>query len=225
MHHPEYNSTLILRSETVAETDLPVELATLNVPQIDGYAPVKNVHRRLLPRRPGRDAGLEQYCTLYVPSQDISTEDRLPASPCLLVLTPLTPADGSSLPYYHPTVSHLAFRLFPPISPSSSAQLCIYAVPHVGTPLDPGTRLARTCLALAETLHRYLWGAATAYRKRVMHDRLVPRDAYQDLYLVMRERHKHLVGEWRESTDPLKHVFEVHTNHLSTSRSTCIDAI
>lgn len=26
---------------------------------------------------------------------------------------------------------------------------------------------------------------------------------------MMRERHKHLVGEWKEVTDPLKHVFEV----------------
>lgn len=38
---------------------------------------------------------------------------------------------------------------------------------------------------------------------------MVSRETYQDLYLVMRERHKHLVGEWKEVTDPLKHVFEV----------------
>lgn len=41
-----------------------------------------------------------------------------------------------------------------------------------------------------------------------MHDCIVPREAYQDLYLVMRERHKHLVETWQEVTDPLKHVFE-----------------
>ena len=49
----------------------------------------------------------------------------------------------------------------------------------------------------------------TNYKKRVIHDCLVPREAYQDLYLVMRERHKHLVEQWRETTDPLKHVYEV----------------
>ena len=58
----------------------------------------------------------------------------------------------------------------------------------------------------------------TNYKKRVIHDCLVPRDIYQDLYLIMRERHKHLVDTWKEVTDPLKHVFEViyicnHTSH------------
>ena len=49
----------------------------------------------------------------------------------------------------------------------------------------------------------------TNYKKRVTHDCLVPRESYQDMYLIMRERHKHLVDEWHEVTDPLKHVFEV----------------
>jgi tRNASer (uridine44-2'-O)-methyltransferase len=49
----------------------------------------------------------------------------------------------------------------------------------------------------------------TNYKKRVVHDYLVPREQYQDLYLTMRERHKHLVDTWQEVTDPLKHVFEV----------------
>lgn len=49
----------------------------------------------------------------------------------------------------------------------------------------------------------------TNYRKRVIHDVLIPREHYQDLYLIMRERHKSLVDTWQEVTDPLKHVFEV----------------
>jgi tRNASer (uridine44-2'-O)-methyltransferase len=51
----------------------------------------------------------------------------------------------------------------------------------------------------------------TNYTKRVLHDCLVPRETYQDLYLIMRQRHKHLVDTWQEVTDPLKHVFEVTT--------------
>ena len=53
----------------------------------------------------------------------------------------------------------------------------------------------------------------TNYKKRVIHDCLVPREIYQDLYLVMRERHKHLIDTWKEVTDPLKHVFEVNAIH------------
>jgi len=106
-------------------------------------------------------------------------------------------------------VTHLAFRFIPPATSSSEAALRIEVIPLPGTSLDPGARLYRTCLSLLETLHRYGWGALTQYKKRVLHDVLVPRDTYQDLYLVMRERHKHIVNEWREVTDPLKHVFEV----------------
>ncbi|KAH0835040.1 hypothetical protein J3R83DRAFT_10777 [Lanmaoa asiatica] len=125
--------------------------------------------------------------------------------PCTLVLSPLIPP-GASLPYYHPTVRHLAFRFVPCTPPI----LCIEAVVLPGTPSDPNSRLYRTALALLETLHRYGWGAMTHYQKRVKHDCVIPREAYQDLYLVMRERYKHLVSEWKESTDPLKHVFEVN---------------
>jgi tRNASer (uridine44-2'-O)-methyltransferase len=131
----------------------------------------------------------------------------------VLVLTPILPSDGV-LPYYHPTVTHLAFRFVPSTS-SRPAQLCIEAVPLPSTPLDPGARLYRTCLSLLETLHRYGWGALTQYKKRVAHDVVIPRETYQDLYLIMRERHKHLVNDWREVTDPLKHVFEVRRRVLS----------
>ncbi|KAF9473926.1 DUF1613-domain-containing protein [Pholiota conissans] len=190
VHHPEYNSTLILRSDVIADTTAEF---SKSLPVFEGLQAVRCIHRKLLPRRPGRDPSLEQYCTLYTSSDTIDT----------LVLTPIVKA-GSSLPYYHPTVLHLAFRYLK----SDPPMLQIDVVPLSGTPLDLNSRLYRTCLALLETLHRYGWGAVTNYKKRVNHDCLVPRDEYQDLYLIMRERHKHLVDTWKEVTDPLKHVFE-----------------
>lgn len=134
----------------------------------------------------------------------------------ILILTPLLDQTGS-LPYYHPQVFHIAFRYLP--SPASDprdgtntvsgARLQVEVVAFLGVPLDPNSRIYRTCLALLEAFHRYGWGAMTHYRKRVNHDCIIPREEYQDLYLLMRERHKHLVSSWQESTDPLKHVFEV----------------
>ncbi|KAI8980663.1 DUF1613-domain-containing protein [Trametes punicea] len=194
IHHPEYNSTLILRSDTILDstTDFPQP-----IPALKGFRPVRNIHRRLLPRRPGRDSGLEQHCTLYTP--DVGDDEQ----PVVLVLTPIVES-GSSLPFYHPAVYHLAFRYIPAEDPA----LRIEVIPLPSTATDVDSRLYRTCLALLETLHRYGWGAVTNYKKRIHHDCIIPREAYQDLYLVMRERHKHLVNEWREVTDPLKHVFE-----------------
>jgi tRNASer (uridine44-2'-O)-methyltransferase len=195
IHHPEYNSTLILRSETLS--DLNSDFPSL-LPRLKDLVVARSIRRKLLPRRPGRDAALEQWCTFYRPFIDT----HLP--PVAMVLSPIAPP-GSSLPYYHPEVSHLAFRYINAATPL----LRIEVVPLPSISLDQGSRLYRTCLALLDALHRYGWGAVSSYKKRVMHDCIVPRDTYQDLYLVMRERHKHLVDSWHEVTDPLKHVFEV----------------
>ncbi|KAH9847366.1 DUF1613-domain-containing protein [Lenzites betulinus] len=194
LHHPEYNSTLILRSEILSDsaTDFPVGL-----PSLAGFRAVRNITRRLLPRRPGRDVGMEQHCTMYAP--DVGDDDR----PVVLVLTPIVESDGS-LPYYHPAVHHLAFRYIPAEVPL----IRIEADPFPSTPTGLDSRLYRTCLALLDTVHRYGWGSLTNYKKRVQHDCIIGREAYQDLYLVMRKRHKHLINEWQEVTDPLKHVFE-----------------
>ncbi|KAI0778534.1 hypothetical protein BD413DRAFT_509938 [Trametes elegans] len=194
IHHPEYNSTLILRSETVSDstTHFPS-----SIPRLGKFRPVRTIHRRLLPRRPGRDTGLEQHCTLY--ASDTGDDER----PLVLVLTPIV-EPGTSLPYYHPAVRHLAFHYVPADVPL----LRIEVKPLPSTPTDINSRLYRTCLALLDTLHRYGWGALTNYKKRVHHDCVIARATYQDLYLIMRERHKHLVNDWQEVTDPLKHVFE-----------------
>ena len=189
-----------MRSEVIADT---TSQFSPSLPTLKDRRQIRCIHRKLLPRRPGRDGALEQYCTLYG-----STTEHTPP-PDTLVLTPLV-EPGSSLPYYHPAVSHLAFRyltLDPPL-------LKIELVPLPGTPTVPSSRLYRTCLALLETLHRYGWGAMTNYKKRFIHDCLVSREIYQDLYLIMRERHKYLVDTWKEVTDPLKHVFEVKTSGI-----------
>ncbi|KAL1746719.1 hypothetical protein HDZ31DRAFT_33576 [Schizophyllum fasciatum] len=196
VHHPEYNSTLILRSECLWDK---TEGFPEGIPALDGLRATRCVRRKLLPRRPGRDASLEQYCTFYCAADD--------HAPSVLVLTPIVP-DGGALPYYHPTVVHLAFRYIAADDEDEGAVLRLEVVPLPGAPTDVSSRLYRTGLALLETAHRYGWGALTQYKKRVHHDVLVPREPYQDLYLVMRERHRHLVDEWQESTDPLKHVFE-----------------
>ncbi|KAH8109775.1 DUF1613-domain-containing protein [Phellopilus nigrolimitatus] len=226
VHHPEYNSTLILRSEVVKETPKGGLGELQNVPQLRGFHPVKNIHRKLLPRRPGRDPAIEQDCTFYSvshrhssdPSEDFEIEGNGPAS--CLVLTPKLKPD-EQMPYYHPAVHHLAFRyLSAPLyksrnsdtleSSHQATRVSIEVVPQsdASDPRDVNSRLYRTCLALLETVQRYGWGISTNYQKRVHHDCLVSREEYQDLYLIMRERHKHLVYQWHEATDPLKHVFE-----------------
>ncbi|KAF5383079.1 hypothetical protein D9615_004874 [Tricholomella constricta] len=163
-----------------------------SIPRLQARQVVRVTHRKLLARRPGRDNSLEQYCSLHG-LQDDHDDSAGASSPDTLILTPIV-HDGCSLPYYHPQVAHLAFRYIQFEPPT----LRIEVVPLTGTPTDPDARLYRTCLALLDTLDRYGWGALTNYKKRVIHDRFVPRELYQDLYLIMRERHKHLVDTWQE---------------------------
>jgi tRNASer (uridine44-2'-O)-methyltransferase len=220
INHPEYNSTLILRSETVRDSSIAEEVP-VGVPEIVGFRSVRNIRRKLLARRPGRDPPIEQNCTLYIRcSKDSHCGDDERAGrgeedaeriSCVILSPILKP--GEAMPFYHPTVTHLAFRYIASDASGDNARLRIEVVPLPSTPsapppTDPNSRLYRTCLALLETVHRYGYGALTNYQKRVHHDCIVPREEYQDLYLVMRERHKHLVSEWKETTDPSKHVFE-----------------
>ncbi|KAI0080121.1 DUF1613-domain-containing protein [Panus rudis PR-1116 ss-1] len=207
IHHPEWNSTLILRSEIISEQSSTWNFPPI-LPHLENLTIVRNIHRKLLARRPGRDSNLEQYCTLYAPRSTGILNWKLSSQVNTLVLTPIV-EKGTELPYYHPRVSHLAFRYIPTAGPDGGDGLLrIEVVPLPDTPTDIDSRLYRTCLALLETLHRYGWGAMGKYKKRVMHDSIISREEYQDLYLIMRERHKHLVGNWQEKTDPLKHVFE-----------------
>ena len=62
INHPEYNSSLILRSEVVSDHSVIHQSLDASpwIPSIRGYTASRNIHRRLLPRRPGRDRTLEQ---------------------------------------------------------------------------------------------------------------------------------------------------------------------
>jgi tRNASer (uridine44-2'-O)-methyltransferase len=181
VEHPEWNSTLILRTETVHHLQEP-NLDITTVPLIKDHIAVKNIRRRLLPRRPGRDEPVQQDCTLYTTEHEY--EKR---SLSLLILTPVLTA-GEELPYYHPAVDHLALRYVPSVTLATPTitneanaspvygDLQVLVVPHDGAaPQNPSSRLHRTCRALLETIHRYGWGALTSYKKRVRHDYLVPR--------------------------------------------------
>jgi tRNASer (uridine44-2'-O)-methyltransferase len=55
----------------------------------------------------------------------------------------------------------------------------------------------------------YSLGTQEGYQKRVHHDVLVDKSAYQDLYISIKNKYaKSLIRDWVETTDPLKHVFE-----------------
>ncbi|KAF9511941.1 hypothetical protein BS47DRAFT_1372921 [Hydnum rufescens UP504] len=223
--HPERNSSLILRAEILSDG------APINVPpsvrDIPGYTAIRNITRRILPRLPQRDRALDQDCTYYTGAGSVPAHDECDgvdedvSRASLVVLTPRLDDGAQDLPWYHPPVRHLAFRYIQdvgganlpvirveivPLHPEDSSASGATAPSAVVT--DPASRLYRTCLSLLETVWKYGKGMMTGYKKRVVHDTLVPREAFQDLYLIMRERFKDIADVWHEATDASKHVFE-----------------
>ena len=210
VRHPERSSSNILRADILSESEPDSHQDAL----AEQYIVERMVERRILPRRPNLDWPMDQTCTTYVHT------DRNEAA---VVYTPLAESE-KDVPFYHPKVRALAFRFLPATSPSPSegeheperyGTLQIDLVPFSSAlasgpaGLGPTHRLSRVALALLTTLHTHMWGHTHDYTKRVHHDLLVPREAYQDLYLDLKARHANrLISNWAERTDPHKHVFE-----------------
>lgn len=198
LHHPEHNTSLILRAEILsdvsysdADHDSPLSPLSshFSPPHIPNYVPNRILTRRLLPRSLKRDAPMTQFCTFY--HQEISTGTSAPdqdsharSVSTLIILTPELDAESPKVPFYHPPVSHLAFHYIAPDPVSSISPplptLQIEIIPlsnrdtgekrELDDYANPNSRLYRTCLALLETVFRHGWGFLTGYKKRVVHD-------------------------------------------------------
>ncbi|PKI83752.1 tRNA(Ser) (uridine(44)-2'-O)-methyltransferase [Malassezia vespertilionis] len=204
IQHAERNSSSIRRCELWGEQ------------KSDGALMYRCI-RRLLPRRTHIDSGMLQECAIYTENDDATVvyttlrnsaqETEAPDGEMLHRARTQQdyPQDASQVPYYHPAVRALAFHY-------RAAQCCVQIdmIPFPGTGnIAQDARLGRTALSLLRLMHQHSYGHATSYVKRVEHDILVPRDAYQDLYLALRTRYAgELIRTWAEVTDPKKHVFE-----------------
>jgi tRNASer (uridine44-2'-O)-methyltransferase len=204
IYYPELTIALILRAEIISKDDRLhwedlVHNAMDQEEQIKGFISCETVHRKLIPKVPERDAPLRQDCILY------RAEDGMDIQ--LVVFIPkMDPKQR--MPHYHPDVKAIAFQYIPSTSDDTS-------ILRIDIPLDdpsaalPSSRLFKTCVVLLDTISKHGWGLFNGYKKRVVHDTIVQKETYQDLYYVMKEKYKYLKDEWMESTDATKNVFEV----------------
>ena len=235
IEHPERNSSTILRgeiwaSETCSCHDVHNELVD------DGDALHTTLQsrciRRLLPRRTRLDRGMLQECAIYTcaPNHGIVVYTTLrPSDPADERPNPNffsqatsddLCAEAADVPYYHPAVRGVAYHYIPArnsenlsenasVTSQGTIRIDFALFPSEPHPISPSSRLGRTALSLLRMMHQHAYGHATLYVKRVIHDMLVPRDSYQDLYVTLRSKYAHtLIDTWAEVTDPRKHVFE-----------------
>ncbi|KAG8829714.1 tRNA(Ser) Um(44) 2'-O-methyltransferase [Serendipita sp. 400] len=221
IRHPELTSGLILRADILSDDTFELsdeqshetesiiqENPPHMAPLVPGYELFRRIRRRLVPKVPRRDPELEQDCSLL---QRSGRPDDV-----VVLMVPLL-KDGERVPHYHPDVAAIAFRYIPASDNESAEKLdaegrlrleIIASLGSENTALDTDSRLFKTCKVLLTTAAKHSQGLHNGYAKRMHHDTVVPREIYQDLYQIMKEKYKHLKNEWAESTDPTKNVFE-----------------
>ncbi|PWN18468.1 DUF1613-domain-containing protein [Microstroma glucosiphilum] len=236
VRHPERNSSNILRADILLDEVKESEEGHASLGAQEGqlqWTLHRQFVRRLLPRRPGIDSHLDQLCSFFQ-SSDAAGFSRLVvytplqcsvARPFDLSTVAGTKewlsrhsamTDPEQVPFYHPAVKALAFAYLsdsshtggiPDDSSAAANILSISALPFGSAQLSPTIR--RICTTLLKTIHTHTWGVSHSYVTRVPQDRLVPKEMYQDVYLNLKHRWAgYLVKEWREGTDPEKHVHE-----------------
>lgn len=211
IRHPERTSSSIRRAEIWAEEDAG---------QGSKVSQRYRCLRRLLPRRTQIDRGMLEECALYARGDEgvvvytslrTSQQEHEKMDPDMLRrgYTAEDQPTRAAMPYYHPCVQRVGFRYVATARDAGVISVDYVLFPGDSVPVASASRLGRTALALLRLVHQHGYGHATSYVKRTLHDVIVPRDEYQDLYVQLRTRHAgRLIETWREVTDPKKHVFE-----------------
>lgn len=225
---PNINSTVILRADILEETsyngDTPTTIQTSSpelpafenssdddeilcrdladvklrtVPLSQSSIPLKpaiSYIRRIIPRNPYKDHIINQSCALF------SGDDA-----ALVVYVPHIQKQ-EEVPFYLPPVQAVGILY-------SKKRISIHYIPFEGDSelrnVVASDRPVRIALRLLQTLNKHSKGAKSGYEKRVNHDLVVPRIAFQNRYIQLKKKYSGpLVSNWVEKTDPKKHVFE-----------------
>ncbi|PPJ51030.1 hypothetical protein CBER1_07540 [Cercospora berteroae] len=182
----------------------------------------RTIVRRLIPRNPQLDKPIVQTCHVFEQSR---SEGEVNEHRQLVLYIPHV-LKLEDMPFYHPTVSQLAFlHTWKSSSKAPALTKDLISSEHLnGDSEPPGTltllyrlfpnetlttKLSRTALKLLQTIHKHGQGQLAGYEKRVHHDQIIPQKRYQDTYTRLKAKYgRHLSEKWVEVTDPGKHVFE-----------------
>ncbi|KAK6463241.1 hypothetical protein DFJ63DRAFT_114072 [Scheffersomyces coipomensis] len=164
--------------------------------------PKYEIIRRIIPRNPFKDYIINQTClvlangtesvlVVYIPH--ISSKEEVPFY--------LPEVYGVGILYHKKSLSiH-----YLPFGYQGESKVEYNALKS----LDSGNRAIRIALRLLETSYKHSNGVMAGYEKRVNHDMIVPKIAFQNRYISLKKKYSSdLVNSWSESTDPKKHVFE-----------------
>ncbi|ODV94974.1 hypothetical protein PACTADRAFT_50811 [Pachysolen tannophilus NRRL Y-2460] len=177
--------------------DLEIREIPCSLPLI----PKSKIVRRIIPRNPFKDFIINQTCLVLTNNNEQCT---------LVVYIPHIDNEQDS-PFYLPPVYAVGI-LFMKDKLSLHYLPFNYTVPEALIKLkklEPSERPIRIAFRLLQTAKKHSTGVMNGYQKRVQHDLVVSKVAFQDRYIYLKKKYcKELVENWCESTDPKKHVFE-----------------
>lgn len=165
------------------------------------FNPKCEIVRRMIPRNPYKDYIINQtsvilcdetqssFLVVYIPH--INTVEETPFY--------LPQVHGIAILYHQNQLSihYLPFEYQDPLQSQKIRDL------------DPGERCIRIAMRLIQTSQKHSQGTKDGYEKRVVHDVVVPKEAFQNRYISLKKKYSSsLVNQWTEKTDPKKHVFE-----------------
>lgn len=211
--NPNHNSSWLFRADilqdnyvTATSPDLAPEASRLIPVEVDNIPLYRTLVRRLIPRNIQRDTPLLQTCTFHQSSL-IPPDTRGGYMKSLVIYVPHV-RDLAEMPFYHPKVMAVA-HLHEWSFENEEGYVSVHYLPFREHPIDQDSRLQRTAHQLLQILHKHGQGVLAGYTKRVHHDTLISQAKVQDRYALLKTKHaRHLINNWAESTDPLKHVFE-----------------
>ena len=170
------------------------------VPVSPDFKPLHEIVRRMIPRNPSKDYIINQTC--YIMS-NVKTNSTL------VLYTPNI-SGPEETPFYLPPAKSIGILFNGNESTLSIAYLPFESQdPNIFKDMSPSDRSIRIAYRLLSTAKKHSNGVMNGYTKRVNHDQVVPKQQFQDRYILLKQKYaKFLVDNWCESTDPRKHVFE-----------------
>lgn len=204
-HEPLFQNEL--SDEKILERNVD-DIELRKVPTDLNFKPKVEIVRRLVPRNPYKDYISNQTCQILT-LNDLDEADE----ESLLVVYVAHINTLEECPYYLPPVYAVGIFYkksektlsvnYLPFEYKDSAALMAFKQ------LSSEERVIRIANRLLQTALKHSTGVMNGYEKRVQHDLVVSKTAFQNRYIALKKKYSQfLIDNWQESTNPKKHVFE-----------------
>ncbi|CAH6720099.1 tRNA (uracil-O(2)-)-methyltransferase [[Candida] jaroonii] len=191
---PESEEPVLCRYHQDAKLrDIPLDNSKLS------FKPKCEIVRRIIPRNPFKDYIINQTSVILTSGESI-----------LVVYIPHIKTEDE-IPFYLPSVlgigilyheKKLSIHYLPFNYENNQSILNLKS-------MDPNDRDIRIAQRLIQTSTKHSQGTKDGYEKRVYHDLIISKESFQNRYISLKKKYSsNLVNEWKEKTDPKKHVFE-----------------